>query len=100
MAESNQQESSRTTAGVKVVAVGDDRAVLQVGSAMNVASIEVNHGLTFMRFNVAGPVLLDRAIDFVNGMLELVVAGDAIDTRARHIQETHRDKVSKRHGRL
>lgn len=100
MAESNQQESSRTTAGVKVVAVGDDRAVLQVGSAMNVASIEVNHGLTFMRFNVAGPVLLDQAIDFVNGMLELIVAGDAIDTRVRHIQETHRDKVSKRHGRL
>lgn len=100
MAESNQQESSRTAASVKVVAVGDDGAVLQVGSATSVASIEVDHGHTFMRFNVAGPVLLEEAIGFVNGMLELVVAGDAIDTRVRHIQETHRDKVSKRHGGL
>jgi len=65
-----------------------------------VASIEVRHGLTFMRFNVTGPVLFSEAVDFVNGLLELVVAGDVINSRVLHAQEIRRDQVSKRHGRL
>lgn len=100
MSESSQPELSTTVRVVKITRHGDDNAILQVGTATNVASVEVDHGVTFVRFNVVGPVIYRDAVEFIYGLLELSVIGGEIESKTSKITEGHRNEVSKRHGGL